>query len=65
MTEEKEAMMSTAVANAGGGRGSKSGKWSAIVVQQNKIVRFSRTHPVPIASAYLSPYMRESNSLDK
>jgi hypothetical protein len=63
-TEEKGTVTSTAVANAG--EGSSSGEVVGdVVLQINKIARFCRTHLVPIASAYLSPYTRQSCLLDK
>ena len=59
-------MKSTAVANAGRGGGSSSGEVVGDnVVLQNEIPQFCRTHLVPVASTYLSPYVRESCSLDK
>jgi hypothetical protein len=60
-TEEKGTVTSTAVANAGGGGGSSSSKVMGdnVVLQNNEIARFCGTHLVPVASAYLSPYVRE------
>jgi len=64
--QEKGTVKSTAVANAGRGAGSSSSEVVGDnVVPQNEISQFCRTHLVPIASAYLSPYVRESCSLDK
>jgi hypothetical protein len=65
-TEEKGVVMPIAVANAGGEGGSSSGEVVGdYVVLQNEIAQFSRTYLVPIASTYLSPYVRESCPLNK